>query len=282
MPNIEHKDLTDPELHEPKGIAGAIANTVYVADGSGTGTWSKIVPDNVVVVHSVSDLPAAVGGVITLAANTIYLIVGTISLSSSVISIPNTSGLIGTNPFIDKITSASSSPLLTISNNCVISNLGFSHSAGDFIDVNDTASYDILITNCVVEQCNKIGSVDAPGNFVMKDCNIKNASSATGGGLDFTGVGSKITLSNNIFVATKGPILNLDQTTAPTFNEIFIGFNYIRNPSGETGIAIEATEANLPGATDRGFIVDNYFLTVANDITGYAGTETKWVVRRHS
>lgn len=38
----EHVDLTDPELHEPKGVAAASADTVYVADGAGSGTWESI------------------------------------------------------------------------------------------------------------------------------------------------------------------------------------------------------------------------------------------------
>lgn len=38
----DHASLTDPELHEPKGIAAAAANTLYVADGSGSGTYKKI------------------------------------------------------------------------------------------------------------------------------------------------------------------------------------------------------------------------------------------------
>lgn len=34
-----HKDLTGAELHEPKGIETAAAGTVYVANGSGSGSW---------------------------------------------------------------------------------------------------------------------------------------------------------------------------------------------------------------------------------------------------
>ena len=39
---IQHVDITDPNIHEPKGAAGASVNTVYVANGSGSGTWRKI------------------------------------------------------------------------------------------------------------------------------------------------------------------------------------------------------------------------------------------------
>lgn len=37
-----HATLTGADLHEPKGVAAASANTVYVANGSGSGTWSKV------------------------------------------------------------------------------------------------------------------------------------------------------------------------------------------------------------------------------------------------
>lgn len=37
-----HKDLADVHLHEPKGVASASVDTVYVANGSGSGTWEKV------------------------------------------------------------------------------------------------------------------------------------------------------------------------------------------------------------------------------------------------
>jgi len=36
---IEHKNIPDVNLHEPKGVASANANDVYIADGLGSGTW---------------------------------------------------------------------------------------------------------------------------------------------------------------------------------------------------------------------------------------------------
>lgn len=37
-----HSTLTGTDLHEPKGIASASANTIYIADGVGSGTYDKI------------------------------------------------------------------------------------------------------------------------------------------------------------------------------------------------------------------------------------------------
>jgi hypothetical protein len=42
-----HKDITDPNLHEPKGVAAASASTVYEANGAGTGNWVKIHTGNI-------------------------------------------------------------------------------------------------------------------------------------------------------------------------------------------------------------------------------------------
>jgi hypothetical protein len=40
MTNVAHASLTGADLHEPKGIATAAANSVYVANGLGSGTWT--------------------------------------------------------------------------------------------------------------------------------------------------------------------------------------------------------------------------------------------------
>lgn len=38
---VEHVDITDPEIHEPKGVASAAAGEVYIADGAGSGSWKS-------------------------------------------------------------------------------------------------------------------------------------------------------------------------------------------------------------------------------------------------
>lgn len=42
---IEHAVIPDADLHEPKGVAGASANTVYIANGAGSGAWSNELAD---------------------------------------------------------------------------------------------------------------------------------------------------------------------------------------------------------------------------------------------
>ncbi len=36
-----HETISDPFLHEPKGVSNAGPNRVYVSDGQGSGSWEK-------------------------------------------------------------------------------------------------------------------------------------------------------------------------------------------------------------------------------------------------
>lgn len=42
MTDKSHATLTGTDLHEPKGVAAASSNTVYIADGAGSGAWSTV------------------------------------------------------------------------------------------------------------------------------------------------------------------------------------------------------------------------------------------------
>lgn len=46
MADVQHSALTDPNIHEPKGVATATVSKVYVANGAGTGIWRKLVEDD--------------------------------------------------------------------------------------------------------------------------------------------------------------------------------------------------------------------------------------------
>ena len=40
MATTPHSTVADPDIHEPKGVSTAGANTTYVADGAGSGAWT--------------------------------------------------------------------------------------------------------------------------------------------------------------------------------------------------------------------------------------------------
>ena len=42
MATTPHSGLTGANLHEPKGVAAAAANTIYIPDGAGSGAFAKL------------------------------------------------------------------------------------------------------------------------------------------------------------------------------------------------------------------------------------------------
>jgi len=54
MANIQHKDIIDPNIHEPKGVKFAPVGTSYIADGLGSGSWQEVLtPSSLGVAPSV-------------------------------------------------------------------------------------------------------------------------------------------------------------------------------------------------------------------------------------
>lgn len=42
---IEHRNIPEDGLHEPKGVSTAASDRVYVSDGNGSGSWDKVDAD---------------------------------------------------------------------------------------------------------------------------------------------------------------------------------------------------------------------------------------------
>lgn len=73
-----HSSLTDPELHEPKGASTATAGQVYIANGSGSGSWSNMQHGATSVAFTSSDVT------LTASQYTKSYIVATGTLSANV------------------------------------------------------------------------------------------------------------------------------------------------------------------------------------------------------
>jgi hypothetical protein len=58
---IQHRDIPEDGLHEPKGVSGASSGEVYVADGAGSGSWvpAPTNPDNIVIERLLDGLSVA-------------------------------------------------------------------------------------------------------------------------------------------------------------------------------------------------------------------------------
>lgn len=74
---VEHVDITDPYVHEPKGAAAANSGEIYVADGAGSGTWTNKKAFSVLPNYGAMATLANATGTAMATANTYYQIAGT-------------------------------------------------------------------------------------------------------------------------------------------------------------------------------------------------------------
>lgn len=76
---IQHRNIADPEIHEPKGVASAASGTLYVANGSGSGTWSNPAPTS--LSNTTANFSVAGGKLVVNANNGIGSEYGTMAAS---------------------------------------------------------------------------------------------------------------------------------------------------------------------------------------------------------
>ena len=276
MANVEHNVLTGSDLHESKGIATAVDNAVYVADGATSGVFTQITPTNRVMVHSASDFPTAVAGVRTLVASTTYQIVGAVSIGSDRLVMSADTAIVGHNPELDVLTTTSSGNMITTVTDGLMNGVGFTCSSGTWLSIGGaTNTKRFKISNCILTSCDIIGTVDKSLDFIFIDNDVRVA---TSGGLTLTGVSTAIRIQNCKLTSSVTPII---QFGSSVWFSAFVGFNIFDNPVASLyAIALNGVaNANLD-STGNGYIVDNMILVHGFDILNQAGG--LWTFRVHS
>lgn len=89
-----HSALTGADLHEPKGVAAASSGTVYVANGSGSGSW---IPAPYTVSASLADVstastvyvPIPYAGTVT---RVVSVLAGSLTTADSTVTVRNSAG----------------------------------------------------------------------------------------------------------------------------------------------------------------------------------------------
>ena len=82
-----HSALTDPELHEPKGVSTAQEGEAYIADGLGSGSWS--VPPYDVSTASTIYLAVPYGGVVD---KIVTVLAGSLTTGNATVTVRNAAG----------------------------------------------------------------------------------------------------------------------------------------------------------------------------------------------
>ena len=162
--SVRHSNLKDADgLHEPKGIDTALAGTVYESTGAGSGTWVPLAGSNVTRIEDLADFPAAVAGVITLAANTVYQIIGAIDIGANRLVMDSNSRVEGAAPTISSISSTTTGNLITSATSFTMEGLALSCPSGAAFSLTGTTAEIALLKSVTILSCTSCGSITTWG-----------------------------------------------------------------------------------------------------------------------
>ena len=131
------------------------------ATGPTGATGNSSAPSNVVIVEELADLPTPSGNVITLAANTIYRIVGAVDIGANRLVMGLNTTIRGNSPTVDYMVSSTTGALITSDTNFRLFELGFQANNGTIFDLNGNGSQICLCFGVRFFGTGGLGSIDS-------------------------------------------------------------------------------------------------------------------------
>lgn len=264
----KHSLLSGDDLHEPKGVANATANQVYVSDGAGSGTWTNFNPSSIVTVASVDDFPAAVAGVRTLADNTHYIISGAVDVGSSRFVMGDKTLVSGTYAQNDSITSTTTGNLFTSTKSFRVEKLTLNCTSGTVFDFNGTSVEGVFLSNLIIPGAQAIGTFQ---DFLFFVCELNLWSTIATTGITLAGANSICIFRDGRFDVDAGIAIDLGTATFDFFSVLNVD---VVNAGGVTGIDAAASGANI-NTGGFGSVVNTRFATVAS-ASNFSAGDQRW------
>lgn len=211
---------TQARIAADQNLQNQIDNMQFNADltaiqNSIADIFAKLPDPELKFVNAKSDFPAAVNGVITLAANVTYFITKTVDLTGDrLVGGVNTTIIGGSseNCFLISTGLNASTALITSNWSLPMRHLSITHGTAVNLDAtgNSTAALDWLgvnFTDCLV-----VGTIKSYSNFIMSDCALLNSANMT-----FDGTIGTVGFVNSLFSGRAGQTtLNFPSTLTIT------------------------------------------------------------------
>lgn len=304
----EHNTLTGSSLHEPKGIDSAATSDagkvltpssttagegelrkikfteldsdtatnqqVFLADGAGGGTWGQSPgnPSNTVIVEASTDFPTAVSDVITLAADTLYIIAGDIDVGNDRFVLSQNTSIEGYGSTLSTITSTTTGNLFTATDTFRIKRLAVTATSGTIFACTGGAFEDAFLQEFTINSCSAVGTFTGWYSLFWE----KGAVVSCTTGLVMAGTCNILILDLVSFIAGYGQAVDLGVATFSTCTFNRCGFS---NASATSHIDIAPSSANInSGFTGR--ILDCTFNSSATNIVlNYTPADVQWAAK---
>jgi hypothetical protein len=277
MADLQHSTLTDPDIHEPKGASTAVAGQVYEANGAGSGAWVSKFQNNAVIVNSMSDFPAPSGGVITLAADTLYILGAPVSTGDRFV-VGNNSAITAFNNLPLTLTYTGSLDMFTgVDVSFQIYEIGISApSATEIFDFTDTlvgsARPTIFEASLIIiDDCNKLGTFTNQNLVDMLDVKCFDCTD----GVTFSGTRTKeIILDKLALESTGASFIGVDLGVSTHDVCEIINCEFIDSTAGS--IAISGTTASGNITANHIGVIENNELDTNIKLSGITIDDFRW------
>ncbi len=265
----QHKDLTGTDLHEPKDIAAAVAGLVYQSDGAGSGDFKKFKPDHLVIVNAMSDLPTPSAGVITLAADTFY-VVGTDLATADRFALSANVGLTSLHTNGPTLDYTGTGAMFTGSGvDFVVTNARLKANNGTLLDLNGGF---MRLDNSTIEGTTKDGKLTDIVGLVINRCTFLDSDD----GFEYLGTAPSavLSLSKIRYVTTSATNEFVDLGTI-VFSSLEIMDIVFDTPAGAIALKGAAGSANI-AANKLALVTSCEFDPDMTVLSGIATTDFRW------
>lgn len=215
--------------------------------GTGTATWQAIKRKrkNYVLVQSLSDFPAPVGSVITLADNTYYEINGGIGLNTLRLQLGDQTTIAGKDRFRDQLFYSGNVALFNgVSVTAEIHTLLLNVPNGKIFDISSPFKDEqFKMHNCLISTCNEIGRVENILTVDIRNCYF--------GSININGITS-VGASNGQFIWFDNQMLNIN--SGVLFNLGTSVWDYWEADRSELHIKVAGSPIGISGLPNNGNI----------------------------
>jgi hypothetical protein len=238
------------------------------------GTNPTAIPSSVVFVDSPADLPAVSGGIHTLAADTTYIIAGTVDLVGNRIVCGNNTTIIGAGSSENcrlKSTGLTGTALITSVYSLPMRSLTIEADVALNLNASGTPTAALDWYGVNFNTCGTVGTIANYSNFIATDCAWLSS-----GAMTFDGTIGTVGFSQCIFTPAATKTALIVASTATITRRFRVIYSAFVATSGMTGINF-STSASVP---DENYILDTVnFSGGGTYTTGVTQTSDKcrWV-----
>lgn len=211
---------------------------------------------NMIFVNSKSDFPAAVSGVITLAANVTYFITTTVDLTGDrLVGSQNTTIIGGSseNCFLISTGLSSSTALLSSAWSIPMRNISITHGTALNLDATGNANQAIDWFGVNFTNCATVGLVKSYSNFIMTDCALLSSANMT-----FDGTIGTVGFDQCLFSGIAGQTILNFPSTLTISRRIRVIYSSFVAFGGATAIFVDPAVTFTAGAESYILITVNF------------------------